>query len=36
MDASGEDEARAAGAVGFIRKPVDAADLAAAIERALG
>jgi DNA-binding response OmpR family regulator len=34
-DAAGEQDARAAGAVDFIRKPVDAAELAAAIERAL-
>ena len=35
-DAAGEQDARAAGAVDFIRKPVDADELTAAIERALG
>ena len=35
-DAAGEQDARAAGAVDFIRKPIDAAELTAAIERALG
>ena len=35
-DASGEQDARAAGAVDFLRKPVDADELTAAIERALG
>ncbi|HEX3226490.1 MAG TPA: response regulator [Gaiellaceae bacterium] len=35
-DAAGEQAARAAGAVDFLRKPVEADDLAAAIERALG
>jgi two-component system KDP operon response regulator KdpE len=35
-DAAAEQDARAAGAVDFLRKPVEAADLAAAIERALG
>ena len=35
-DAAGEQDSRAAGAVDFLRKPVEADDLAAAIERALG
>jgi len=35
-DAAGEQDARAAGAVDFLRKPVEGDDLAAAIERALG
>jgi two-component system KDP operon response regulator KdpE len=35
-DAAGEQDARAAGAVDFLRKPIEAADLATAIERALG
>ena len=35
-DAAGEQAARAAGAVDFLRKPVEADDLAAAIECALG
>ncbi len=35
-DAAGEQDARAAGAVGFLRKPVEADELTAAIERALG
>lgn len=34
-DAAGEQEARAAGAVDFIRKPIDRTALNAAIERAL-
>lgn len=35
-DAAGEADARAAGAVDFLRKPVEADELTAAIERALG
>jgi two-component system, OmpR family, KDP operon response regulator KdpE len=35
-DRSSEEDARAAGAVEFIRKPVEGAELVAAIERALG
>src|SRR5579862_3204715 len=35
-DAAGEVDARAAGAVDFIRKPIDEDELTAAIERALG
>jgi two-component system KDP operon response regulator KdpE len=35
-DAAAEQDARAAGAVDFLRKPVDADELAAAIGRALG